>query len=530
LSNNEGDSKEQVLDDSEEEDSPTPPKVSQLKRSEVISLEVEDETMTEQSMIEEEPEVEDVKQRKLDEFIQVTKPTTPSNTPPKQPSPVYKDTFKQQTLFDFTGQAPEKLLPPPSTSQWITNEMTVKPIDDGKRQTTIEEFKNGIESDLTFRKPKTKRQTLAPSTIFIPTEPTNRRKSDQHLPRKGTPYPSKVKGGFVSASLLDNGQQPEDEEQDEDLENKSESFKLKNYLIMSIIVLIVALMGYAIYFSNVSFSKRGTNFCQSDNDPTLTKVERNCIPCPKFGYCVLGTLTQCESPRILNKELFLCSEDEEITTYATSFIKGFQKDLSIQTGKFICGESLAKGFTFSQVKKQLNHTYNLGEEKIEIVFKKLISILKDAGEFKIVIESSETEDFFYSSDPELSFTCRLTNKVSEYKYIIGSIFAIILLIGFINAVKSHNAHERHKFEEFVAEVKNRLKTHISCGVVNLRDSLVEEFGDQIDVESVWPNVTQEISKDSRVAIKSRTDGTALWEWVEVSGGTSDLNRELFKGL
>jgi hypothetical protein len=512
------------LDDSDEEDTPTPPKGSQLKRSEVISLEIEDETMTEQ--IQEEPEVEDVKQRKLEEFIQVTKTTSPSNTPPKQPSPVYKDTFKQQTLFDFTGQAPEKVLPPPPTSQWITNEMTVKPIEDGKRQTKIEEFQNIMDSELTFRKPKSKRQTLAPSSVFIPMEQSNRRKSDQHLPRKGTPYPSKVKGGFISASLLENGQEPEE---DEDLENKSESFKLKNYLIMSIIVLIVALMGYAIYFSNVSFSKRGTNFCQSENDPTLTKVERNCIPCPKFGYCVLGTLTQCESPYILNKELFLCSEDEEITTYATSFIKGFQKDLSIQMGKFLCGETLAKGFTFSQVKKQLNHIYNLSEEKNEAVFNKLKSILNSSVDFKILIESSETEEFFYSSDPELSFTCRLTNKVSEYKYIIGSIFAIILLIGFINAVKSHNAHERHKFEEFVAEVKNRLKTQISCGVVNLRDSLVEEFGDQIDVESVWPNVTQEISKDSRVAIKSRTDGTSLWEWVEVNGA-SDLNRELFKGL
>ena len=498
-------------------------------------------------------EVEDAKQRKLDEFIEIRK--SPSNTPPKRTSPAYQDNSKQTRLFNFTGEQPEKVLPPPLSSSWMQEEPIAKPIDDGKRQTRIDEFNKNFDSEFEFKKPKTKRQTLAPSTIFIPKD-TNRRKSDSNLPRKGTPFPGrKSTGGFISASLINKQEKGGEEEgdseseeyenQDDYLKKKSEKIQSKSAILQFIIGIIImgVLLGIYGLFYEVSYPyPKGFKFCNSDNDPTtIQSISNNCHPCPLNGYCGMGRLVECEPNFVLDKELLICSDNKEITNYATSVVKDIQKLLSSQTGKFLCKESKKKGFTTEEIKNKIQEKLSLSEEKLDLVMDKLINLIKNSTkEFEINIEENvsngnETniiENIFYSENPDLSFGCRLTNKISEYKILILLIFLFILIIGILNIIKNKRTEERHKFEDLVTAIKTKLKDEKNCVMVHLRDSLNEEYGDQIDIESVWSDVEIAISKDSRILVKSdEQNGNIVWEWNSTNSTStieSDLNRELFK--
>eukprot|EP01080_Neovahlkampfia_damariscottae_P011690 gene11690-4924_t len=539
-------------DEMEEDDIPTPKSSPQnkddkpqLKRSEVISLGTdEDEDMTESENQQEEEK--DIKQRKLDEFIEIRKSPSPSNTPPKRSSPAYQDTTKQTRLFNFTGEQPEKVLPPPLTSEWMQEEPKAKPIDDGKKQTRIDDFNKKFDTEFDFKKPRSKkRQTLAPSTILVPTD-ANRRRSDTHLPRRGTPFPGRTRD-FMTASnienVVDSDESEEYEGTDDFLKKKQDKYQAKNYLlqfILGIVIMIILGTSYILAYSS-AYPYPRYKFCNSDNDPTsVQQISKDCQPCPNFGYCGQGRLLECETPYVLNKELFICSENEEITNHATSVVKILQKSLSTQTGKFECKESTKKGYTLSEVTKKVNETLDLKNEMLGHVMDKLVILMKKSSkelgisteeiEQPISINSNETkkETIFYSENPELSLGCRLKKKFSEYKILISLITLLVFIIGILNLIATKRVEDRYKFEDLVTEVKTRLKDQKSCVMVHLRDSLAEEYGDQIEVETVWSGVELAISKDSRIHVgTSEENGNIVWEWT--AGTTeNDLNRQLFK--
>ncbi|KAF0976927.1 hypothetical protein FDP41_004222 [Naegleria fowleri] len=298
----------------------------------------------------------------------------------------------------------------------------------------------------------------------------------------------------------------------------------RQILLSTFMLLVWAVLFFCVYL--FFFGQRdphlpyGGVYCNSEDGLLRLKPEEGCLPCPDFGYCLGGRLIKCDEGYIMKNAV--CVKDERIPLASIQFINDLQAELSSLAGKYECGEAKQKTKLLDDVKKSLaTKPYAVGLDE-NLVMAQVAQLIKSSPEnFQLVISeepvdnTDEKASIIFSTNSSLPFQCRVTKTVLENKGVIGTIviLAIFVIIG--NVIKKRIDKERVDFEDLVRIALTRIKERSEIVVEHLRDELKEDYGDQINVDKLWPKVEDFLSQDTRIRETPVQQGRAYsWNVVE----------------
>ncbi|KAG2388302.1 hypothetical protein C9374_000466 [Naegleria lovaniensis] len=302
------------------------------------------------------------------------------------------------------------------------------------------------------------------------------------------------------------------------------SSSVRQVLLSTFMLLVWSVLFFCIYL--FFFGQRdphlpyGGVYCNSEDGLLRLKPEEGCLPCPDYGYCIGGRLLKCDDGYIMKNAV--CVKDERIPLASIQLINDLQAELSSLAGKYECGEAKQKTKRLEDVKKSLaTKPYAVGLDE-NLVMDQVAQLIKSSPEnFQLVISEEIIDNsdgkvsVIYSTNPSLPFQCRVSKTVTENKGVIGTILILAIFVVIGNVIKKRVDKERVDFEDLVRIALTRIKERSEIIVEHLRDELKEDYGDQINVDKLWPKVEDFLSQDTRIREAPAQQGRAYaWNVID----------------
>lgn len=194
-------------------------------------------------------------------------------------------------------------------------------------------------------------------------------------------------------------------------------------------------------------------------------------------------------------DVAVCVEDEEISKGAMLMAQWTQNYLGEKAGNVECYGKGKREENLADIQTMLKNQTDICKDKFDSCFNKFLENIKESSEFGIQIIKINSHEALYSTNPTIPFSCHVKKNIKKnIHWIIGGGIVLILL-AYFNHKRNQAAKEKRDLEDLITLVLSRLRD-VKKGVPeHIRDSLKEDYGDQIDVLKLWPRVNAILNID-----------------------------------
>mmetsp|Transcript_9762 Transcript_9762/g.36377 ORF Transcript_9762/g.36377 Transcript_9762/m.36377 type:complete len:654 (+) Transcript_9762:378-2339(+) len=257
-------------------------------------------------------------------------------------------------------------------------------------------------------------------------------------------------------------------------------------------------------------------FCGTEAIPNF--VAERCQPCPLHGYCCNGKLETCEEPYVRHRAQ--CVDPSETPSPALHLASFLQEILSNHAGLFECKEKTSRGLSTSHARqlllKEFLHGYSISPEispsdetlkQFELTYSKLLKLIEDP-----VNGISIVNDQMESNVAVKPLQCVVSEAAQKYRVVICGIAFLLLLFASVQLAYKKLQERKYLLEDKIILTLTRLRDVARCTVQELKDELVEDYGEK-QIGEDWESINKFIEADPRVQSMEDDDGRLLWEWI-----------------
>jgi hypothetical protein len=108
--------------------------------------------------------------------------------------------------------------------------------------------------------------------------------------------------------------------------------------------------------------------------------------------------------------------------------------------------------------------------------------------------------------------CRVQKNINENKVFIILSITFLFLFLILNTLKQQWLIEKRDLEDLIGIVLNSIKEYNTIIPENLKDDLILDFDDKINVKKLWTKVENYIKKDYRIKIIIDENDLITWNW------------------
>jgi hypothetical protein len=237
---------------------------------------------------------------------------------------------------------------------------------------------------------------------------------------------------------------------------------LGRVVLLSAVIALVG--GLVTWYMSVSIPR--TPLCNTDGSRPYTN--QTCLPCPKLGQCMHGSLIACPEHHIIRGDQ--CMRDEKKFVNAHAMLDSIANRLVVLKGQKDCGDDVAETLYPEQLRMSLRMEFkHLSDEAFRAAFDLAIHGEKD-GVIKPSNIVTTPLGLLKSTVGRKSITCRIREFI--YKYFITLVIAVLIFVTFGSKIFVWR-RKRNLTKTLIATIEDNTHYHDGrvqgLSVLDLRD-------------------------------------------------------------